>query len=528
VDLWKKKDIKNKSKGKTGQMLSSGLWIWDGVNGNLRAAVPREKIPAGWMIPADNRLQWTRDSERLFFGFKPYHEYLQTLDEKKQPGNKNDDLYSIPRILEDRGVDVWHWRDPSVNLYQKKQWETAGKKIYFSVYHFNKNRLIPLADKHMPGLQIPENSRAALGFSPGPYQRERSWDHRYRDVYLVDLTGGFRHRVLTRHRQSDHVSLSPSGRFVVYYHQKHWFLYDVSKKSTRILTDAIKTSFFDEDHDRPGDAPGYGIAGWTENGRSVIIYDKYDIWEFYTNPKSNPFVCLTEGKGRKEKIIFRIQSADPGAGWFAKHQDCLLTVFSEKEKHTAFYRVTTGKPGVKKLIGMGMVDAGAIGIYGHSWGGYLAVNMITRTDMFSAAAAGAPVSNLTSAYNAVRGRSGLSRQYHYEKSQGRMGRSLWEGLDLYIENSPLFYANKIKTPLLIEFGDNDGVVPWEQGLELYLALRRLNRACILLQYNDETHHLRGYGNKLDYVIRMKEFLDYYLRGKEAKEWIIKGVPYRKK
>jgi dipeptidyl aminopeptidase/acylaminoacyl peptidase len=683
VDLWKKRDLKNKNKGKTRQMLSSGLWIWDGINGHLRAAVPREKIPGGWMIPADNRLQWTRDNERLFFGFKPYHEYLQTINEKKQPGNKNDDPYSIPGILENRRVDVWHWQDPLVNLHQKKQWEKSRKKLYFAVYHFNKNRLIPLADKHMPGVQIPGNSQAALGFSPGPYRRERSWDYRYRDVYLVDLTGGFRHRVLTRHRQSDHVSLSPPGRFVVYYHQNHWFLYDVRKKSTRILTDVIQTPFFDEDHDRPGRAPGYGTAGWTENDRSVIIYDKYDIWEFYTNPKSNRFVCLTEGKGRKEKIIFRIQSADPKAGWFDKHQDCLLTAFSEKEKYTALYRVTIGKPGVqkllqeqgktfrflqasgktgkviytresfeefpdiwisdagfmspekisdinpqkkgflwgksrllewksldgkplqgmvitpenfhesrrypllvfcyerfsqllhefprlainnfpclpyytgdgyvlflpdirfetgkpgesaydcivpgiKKLIDMGMVDAGAMGIYGHSWGGYLAVNMITHTDMFSAAVAGAPVSNLTSAYNAVRGRSGLSRQYHYEKSQGRMGKSLWEGPDLYIENSPLFSADKIKTPLLIEFGDNDGVVPWEQGLELYLALRRLNKACIFLQYNNESHHLRGYGNKLDYVIRMKEFLDYYLRGKAAGEWIIKGVPYRKK
>jgi dipeptidyl aminopeptidase/acylaminoacyl peptidase len=241
----------------------------------------------------------------------------------------------------------------------------------------------------------------------------------------------------------------------------------------------------------------------------VFCYERYSqlLYEF-PRMAINNFPCLPYYAGDGYVLFLpdiRFETGKPGESAY----NCIV-------------------PGVKKLIDMGMVDAEAIGIYGHSWGGYLAVNMITRTDMFSAAVAGAPVSNLTSAYNAVRGRSGLSRQYHYEKSQGRMGKSLWEEPDLYIENSPLFSAHRIKTPLLIEFGDNDGVVPWEQGLELYLALRRLSKTCILLQYNNESHHLKAYGNKLDYVIRMKEFLDYYLRGKEAREWIIKGEPYRKR
>ena len=100
--------------------------------------------------------------------------------------------------------------------------------------------------------------------------------------------------------------------------------------------------------------------------------------------------------------------------------------------------------------------------------------------------------------------------------------------ELYIENSPVFFATRIQTPLLIMFGDNDGAVPWYQGIELYLAMRRLGKDCIFLQYRGEPHHLQKYPNKLDYSIRMKEYFDHYLKGKPAPEWIKKGVPYRGK
>ena len=116
----------------------------------------------------------------------------------------------------------------------------------------------------------------------------------------------------------------------------------------------------------------------------------------------------------------------------------------------------------------------------------------------------------------------------YEKQQSRIGASLWEKRDLFIENSALFFADRIKTPLLIEHGDEDGAVPWYQGIELYLALRRLGKDCILLQYRGEPHHLRKYPNKLDYSIKMKEYFDHYLKGEPAAEWITNGQPYQGK
>lgn len=183
-------------------------------------------------------------------------------------------------------------------------------------------------------------------------------------------------------------------------------------------------------------------------------------------------------------------------------------------------------PGVQKLIEMGIADPDKLGLHGHSWSGYQTAFMITQTDIFDAAIAGAPVSNMTSAYSGIRWGSGLARQFQYEQTQSRIGGSLWEYPERYIENSPVFYADRINTPLLMMFGDADTAVPWYQGIEMYLAMRRLDKDAVFLQYRDEPHHLQEYGNRLDYAIKMKEYFDHYLRGEEAPEWITDGIPYR--
>jgi len=133
---------------------------------------------------------------------------------------------------------------------------------------------------------------------------------------------------------------------------------------------------------------------------------------------------------------------------------------------------------------------------------------------------------MTSAYGGIRWRTGMARQFQYERTQSRLGGTLWDSRDRYIDNSPLFFADRVNTPLLIQHGDDDGAVPWYQSIELYLALRRLGKECIFLQYRGEPHHLQKYPNKLDYSIKMKQFFDHHLKNEPAPAWMTKGVPYR--
>jgi dipeptidyl aminopeptidase/acylaminoacyl peptidase len=144
--------------------------------------------------------------------------------------------------------------------------------------------------------------------------------------------------------------------------------------------------------------------------------------------------------------------------------------------------------------------------------------------MFKAAEAGAPVANMTSAYGGIRWESGLSRMFQYEHSQSRIGGTLWQKPMLYIENSPLFFVDKIQTPMLLLHNDADGAVPWYQGIEMYMAMRRLSKPVWMLNYNGEPHWPVKRENRTDFQIRMMQFFDHYLKGAPAPDWMTKGVP----
>ena len=184
--------------------------------------------------------------------------------------------------------------------------------------------------------------------------------------------------------------------------------------------------------------------------------------------------------------------------------------------------------GVESLAKNPWIDRENMAIQGQSWGGYEVAFLITRTNIFKAAGAGAPVANMTSAYGGIRWESGMSRQFQYEQTQSRIGKDLWNGLELYMENSPLFRLPNVQTPVLIMHNDNDGAVPWYQGIEMFMGLRRLGKPAWLLEYNNEAHNLKERRNRKDLTIRLQQFFDHYLKGAPEPAWMRDGVPTMKK
>jgi len=181
--------------------------------------------------------------------------------------------------------------------------------------------------------------------------------------------------------------------------------------------------------------------------------------------------------------------------------------------------------GVNAVTARGFVDEKNIGIQGHSWGGYQIAYMVTQTNRFKAAEDGAPVANMISAYDGIRWGPGRPRQFQYEHTQSRIGGTIWEYPLRFIENSPIFMVDKIQTPLLIIHNDADDAVPWYQGIEFFLALRRLGKEAYMFTYNGEPHHLRRRPNQKDYATRMAQFFDYELKAGPKPKWMDEGVPY---
>jgi dipeptidyl aminopeptidase/acylaminoacyl peptidase len=656
---------------------SATLSLWDAAAGQAKLVASSEQAPKGWTLSIKNDLAWSKDGKRLFFGFKPPQKAGAASAGKAEKTDKDaaPDPYDFDAILAKVEGDVWHANDPRVIPQQKIMWNREKDRTYRAVLHVETGKVVELAALDLPDVAVPENAKVALATSDVPYLNESTWGEGGRDVFVVDLETGVRTPVVKK--LVGQPSMSPDGHFVAWFDGTNWRLFDTSSKTSRVATGTLKIILTDEQHDTPDAPPAYGLGGWVDEGASLLVYDRYDIWQI-PSAGGEP-VNLTGRAGRAAQVTFRVVTLDREDRALSSREPLLLTAYHNKEKNWGFYAAsfakhgvelrldqkklfkfigkakkadavlfsredygefpdvwvsdlsfktpkkisdanpqiaefawgtaelieyknqdgvplqgvlikpagyvagqrypvityfyeresqllyafnepvvnhrpsfavyagagyaiflpdvvfTVGHPGqsflkclvpaVQKLVDMGVADPKKLGLHGHSWGGYGTAYMVTQTNMFAAAIAGAPVANMTSAYDGIRWESGIARQAQYEKSQSRIGGSLWEKRDLFIENSPLFFVDRVKTPVLIEHGDEDGAVPWYQGIEFYLSLRREGKNVILLQYRGEPHHLQKYPNKLDYSIKMKQYFDHYLKGEPAADWIVNGQPY---
>lgn len=181
-------------------------------------------------------------------------------------------------------------------------------------------------------------------------------------------------------------------------------------------------------------------------------------------------------------------------------------------------------PGITMMIAKGYINEKGIGAQGHSWGGYQVAYLATRTNLFSAIESGAPVVNMFSAYGGIRWGSGMARSFQYEHTQSRLGATPWSSPLRYLENSPLFTMDKVQTPILIMHNDADGHVPWYQGIEYFVAMKRLGKPCWLLNYTGEPHWPTRIANRVDFQRRMFQFFNHYLKNQKMPKWMSEGVP----
>ncbi|MBY0433855.1 MAG: prolyl oligopeptidase family serine peptidase, partial [Cyclobacteriaceae bacterium] len=620
-------------------------------------------ISQNWTVSENYSPLFSKDGDKLFFGAAP----VQVVQ----------DTTLLPEEIVN--VEIWRGEDEYIYPQQNRQLEAEKKRSYLSVVDLGEKQIYQLGSREVPTIEMGDEGNASivLGETNVPYRKMITWDaSAYSDFYITNLRS--KQQKIIAQRVKGNASLSPKARYAYWFSlaDTAWFAHSVATEKTVRLTQP-NLKFADEENDSPDFPTGYGSAGWTDDDKAFIAYDRYDLWMF--DPQnSTPPINLTK-IGRKEKVVFRYVKLDPEERNIPAGKELLLSAFQETTKASGYYKLslTDGKltklimenarfagtikakaanqllftresfrefpdvwttdvnftspkkiseanpqmknywwgsvelvrwtsldniplsgllykpegfdpqkkypmivyfyekesdnlhqhikpeplrsainrsvytsngylvfvpdivykigfpgesahncilPGVTSLMAKGFVDEKNIGIQGHSWGGYQTAYLITRTNLFKAAEAGAPVANMISAYGGIRWESGLSRMFQYEHSQSRIGGTLWEKPMHFIENSPIFFADKIQTPLLLLHNDADGAVPWYQGIEMYMAMRRLNKPVWMLNYNGEPHWPVKRENRTDFQIRMMQFFDHYLKGSAQPDWMKKGVP----
>ena len=623
------------------------------------------------------RLEFSKDGARLFFGTAP------------PPRAEPDDTSDLIK------VDIWHYKDPEIQPMQKVRADEARRRNFRAMITLADKHFTQLASPDMPDVRTGDSDSRALGISDVPYRQLISWDGSYDDVYLVGLADGTREQILEK--ANFPASMSPGGNYVLYFEEKddNWYVVRTSDRQKVNLTARLGVKFQSETDDRPEHPSPYGSAGWTDGDKSVLLYDRYDIWE--VKPDGSGGRMLTNGIGRAQQIVFRYsrseqpQSNEPEEGGLRQRQaddpvvpttrPILLSAVDERTKASGIYRVTVGStaepvklvmmdksvgvpikardadvyvfttsrfeefpdlwtssgaftdmkkisdanpqqtqynwgrselieyvnadgkrlrailtkpenfdpskkypmlvyiyeqlsqnlhryvppapggssinvtryasngyiilqpdivydlgypgqsalkcvlPAVQQVLSMGFVDPARVGIQGHSWGGYQISYMITKTNIFRAVEAGASVGDMFGGYGGIRWGTGMSRAFQYEKTQSRIGVPPWENPLIYMENSPLFWIEKIQTPYLTMANDEDDAVPWQQGIQFFTAMRRLGKEAYMFVYNGEKHGLRQRENQKHWTVHMAEYFDYFLKDAPKPDWMVNGVPY---
>jgi dipeptidyl aminopeptidase/acylaminoacyl peptidase len=263
----------------------------------------------------------------------------------------------------------------------------------------------------------------------------------------------------------------------------------------------------------------------SEGGRdlqAVLLYPaNYSAGErvpmiVYTYEMLSPRMHLFSAPSERDYYNF--------TAWTQQGYAVLLPDIVYRARDPGISALESVRAAVARIVEMGVADAARVGLIGHSWGGYQATYLPTRTDIFAASVAGAPLTDFVSFMGAIHWNPGVPEVDHWETGQARMEVPFWDDPEAHRRNSPIHKVHELETPLLMAFGNEDGVVDWDQGTEFYNFARRAGKQMVLLVYEGEDHGFRQEANQVDYHRRILEWFGHYLKGEPAPGWITEGIP----
>ncbi|HEY4305312.1 MAG TPA: prolyl oligopeptidase family serine peptidase [Gemmatimonadaceae bacterium] len=636
-------------------------------------------LPDSMVLSDKATLSWSGDHSKIFVGLKPQEAQAPRRDSTA--------------IVEPVGnVDVWHWKDPVIQPVQMVRAQQDRNRTFTAAVLLGEKKVVPLADARMDRVQMNRDGTWAIGQDDKEYISD--WKPSMSDIYRVNTATGERTPMLKAQERS--LGLSPDGKYFLYWKDKQVWSYDMAANKHVNITARAPVSFVNVEEDHFGDKPAYGVAGYTKDGKSVMLDNRFDEWVVSLDGSGAPR-NLTNGVGAKSQVRFRYVRLDaedgaPAGGGFGGRggggaaqtidlsKPIVLSAFGDVDKKSGFYsldgdkltelvyedrsfgrpikakssdrvlltretyvefpdywvtdskfenpqRLTLANPqqdefkwghrmlidyadrdghklqgtlaipddytpgekrpmlvyyyeklsdhqnqyeepryasgpayvdyvsngylvllpdvyfhtgkthtdhlvsveaAVKKVEDLGYADPKKVGLHGGSFSGQGGAYISTQSKMFAAIAIRAAAVDLVADFNQLWKTTGTNQSRFDVYGQGRFGTNPYDNLELFMDQSAVFHAKTMDTPLLIFQGTNDGSTEWLQGVEFYNALRFLHKPVVFLSYEGEAHGFTRYDNQYDVQVRMHQFFDHYLKGETSPDWLANGLPFIKK
>lgn len=253
-----------------------------------RVEIAATTAPAGMVLSENAAPRWSRDGSRVFVGLRSQEPAVE----------KGDDPVA--------NVDVWHWKDEEVQSVQMVRANQDRRFTYAAAAILADRRFVPLADTAMRTVAPTALGTIALGRDGTPYRGAVSWGGGRADWYAVNTATGARTSIVRGVSRT--MGSSPDGRWFLYLKDGHVFAHDLVAGKAIDLSEQSGVDFVDADDDHPYERPIYGLAGWSSDGKSVLLHHRFDVWQLPL--AGGRSVNLTRGMGDSAQIRFRVVRLD--------------------------------------------------------------------------------------------------------------------------------------------------------------------------------------------------------------------------
>ncbi|HEX7546652.1 MAG TPA: prolyl oligopeptidase family serine peptidase [Gemmatimonadaceae bacterium] len=297
-------------------------------------------FPKGMVLSEFTAPRWSKDGSRIFLGVKEQEPEIAATDSSKA------------------NVDVWHWKDPEPQTVQIVRLQQERRATLPAAYLTTSHKLVRLGDDDMRTATPTPNGKWAIGRNDAAYRGQVEWGANKADMYRVNTETG--ERALIDKTLSRTMGTSPDSKWFLYLKDKKVRAFNLETAQVVELNAPPGKNFLNEDDDHPYEIPVWGVGGWAKDGNSVLLYDKFDVWQLsLTGAKP---VNLTAGVGKAQQIQFRVVRLGAGGGRGGRgggggrggagaaeeegidlSKPVLLSAYGDRTKKSGYWQVTAGQ-----------------------------------------------------------------------------------------------------------------------------------------------------------------------------------------
>jgi dipeptidyl aminopeptidase/acylaminoacyl peptidase len=295
-----------------------------------------DQFPADMRIVDFRQLSWSDDGSMLFFGIKEWEKKPEKPEPDTTEAEEERTREAPPKEEEEEpaNVEVWHAGDVDIMPEQKVRANQNRRRNYLSVLHLDSLRFVQLGNELTEDVSLVEGQRLAMGTDQTPYETERMFGPVYNDYYVIDTATGSRTKILDRLQYG--FGPSTGGNYYVYLKDDHYYVYDFKKGTHTNITEGVPTTFVNvEDDHTVEQKPPFRFAGWTKDDRSILLYDKFDIWEI--RPDGSRATNITNGA--EEQIRYRFVRLDREEDYIDPAQPFFMSLYGDWSKQYGYARM---------------------------------------------------------------------------------------------------------------------------------------------------------------------------------------------